>query len=303
MENYNQIQHSVLFPEQTTVPKNQSTNPNFDILAEDVTSNTEYCRLLIQKLITIPYGELPDFVSHHCTFVENPIKWLNKFEKLIADNEDLFITTANRGRMIKCYTTIESKRKEIEYETCKHKTAKMTLQYINAGCETRCFSFRETKIKVDELSSYTDKIIFLTKEKFDYEQASIDFINPRLPDFALQCQKEIDHIQHLNYLTNEFSDGQVYEKGDLLPFNKVKLNININQLVDIYYRMANEMFTNGKPNIEGSTSDLTAIIVNSFVDKDGRDLSSETVRTILTPSKDDKRPKEHKKIDIDTKEE
>lgn len=244
---------------------------------------------------------LPDFFSHHSELVSNPIKWLNKFEKLIADNEELFITTANRGRMIKSYTIIESKRKEIEYDTYQPKNAKQSLQYVNAGCEMRCFSFRETKIKVDELSAYTDKIIFLTKEKFDYEQASIDFINPRLPDFGLQCQKEMDHIQHLNYLTNEFSDGRLSEKGVPLPFNKVKLNININQLVDIYYRMANEMFTNGKPNMEGSTSDLTAIIVNSFVDKEGKDLSPETVRTILTPSKDDKRPKEHKKIDIDKK--
>ncbi|HAO08343.1 MAG TPA: hypothetical protein DCQ50_15485 [Chryseobacterium sp.] len=44
---------------------------------------------------------------------------------------------------------------------------------------------------------------------------------------------------------------------------------------------------------------MVAVILNSFIDKDGRELSPETVKTILTPSKTDKRPKPHKRIDID----
>jgi len=296
-----QIKRTVQFSEETSVPKEQSNTPEFDILKEDTKSNTEYCQSLMNKLLTVPYAKLPDFFVHHCQIASNPIKWLNKFEKLIAENEDLFMNTANRGRMIKCYTIIESKRKEIEQTTNK-KSTKFLIQYINAGCETRCFSFKETRSKANELSSYTDKIIFLTKEKYDYEQAIIDFINPKLPDFAMQCQKEIDHIQHLNCLTNEFSVEQIQAKNAPLPFNKLKINCNINQLVDIYYRLSREMQTNGRPIIEGSINDLAAVIVNSFVDKDGRDLSLDTVRTVLTPSKTDKRPKDHKKIDIDKKE-
>lgn len=293
------IKKSVEFSEKTTVPGEESDKESFDILKEEINSNKEYCQALMDKLLTIPYAKLPDFFSHHCQIASNPIKWLNKFEMLIAENEDLFMSTANRGRMIKCYTIIESARKEIEQ--ISKKSTKFLIQYINAGCETRCFSFKETRQMANELSSYTDKIIFLTKEKYDYEQAIIDFINPKLPDFGVQCQKEIDHIQHLNCLTNEFSVDQMQSKSVPMPFNKIKLNMNINQLVDIYYRLNREMFTNGKPNIEGSVNDITAIIVNSYVDKDGRDLSAETVRTILSPSKSDKRPKEHKKIDIDKK--
>lgn len=50
--------------------------------------------------------------------------------------------------------------------------------------------------------------------------------------------------------------------------------------------------------IEGSINDITAIIINSFVDKDGKEFSPETIKTILTPSKTDKRPKPHKRVDI-----
>lgn len=294
-----QIKQTVQFPELTTIPKEQSENALFDILAEDVKDNDSYCQTLIHKILKLPYAKLPDFFSHHCVFVADPIKWLNKFEKLISDNEEIFNSSANQGRMIKCYTIIESKRKEIELTGYKHTVANLPMQYVNAECEVRYFSFKETKNRVDELQDYTQKIMFLTKEKFDYEQASIDFINPKLPDYSLQCQKEIDQIQHLNRLTNEFSVEQMNKNKNGMPFNKLKINCNINQLVDIFYQLHRELFTDGKPIIDGNINDIVAVIVNSFTDKDGRESSPETVKTMLTPSKSDKRPKPHKRIDID----
>lgn len=293
------IKQTVQFTEQTAVQKEQSENALFDIVLEDITDNTAYCQALINKVLTIPYAKLPDFFSYHCIFIADPIKWLNKFEKLIAENEELFSTSGNQGRMIKCYTIIESKRKEIEQTGYKHTAAKLPMQYVNAECDKRYFSFKETKHKVDELQNYTDKIMFLTKEKFDYEQASIDFINPKLPDYSNQCQKEIDQIQHLNRLTNEFSVEQMQSKSTAIPYSKLKINCNINQLVDIFYQLHRELFTDGKPIIDGNINDIVAVIVNSFVDKDGRELSPETVKTMLAPSKNDKRPKPHKRIDID----
>lgn len=201
--------------------------------------------------------------------------------------------------MMKCYTIIESKRKEIEFSGYKHTVANLPMQYVNAECEKRYFSFKETKNRVDELKDYTHKIMFLTKEKFDYEQASIDFINPKLPDYSSQCQKEIDQIQHLNRLTNEFSIEQMNRNKNGLPFNKLKINCNINQLVDIFYQLHRELFTDGKPIIDGNINDFVAVIVNSFTDKDGRELSPDSIATMFRPSKTDKRPKPHKRIDID----
>lgn len=299
MPNRYKINSPVHFPEQTTVLKEQSDNAMFDILQEEIIDNTAYCQALISKVFQLPYAKLPDFFSHHCVFVADPIKWLNKFEKLISDNEALFSSSANQGRMMKCYTIIESKRKEIEQTGYKHTAAKLPMQYVNAECEERYFSFKETKNRVDELQDYTQKIMFLTKEKFDYEQASIDFINPKLPDYSNQCQKEIDQIQHLNRLTNEFSVEQMNKNKNGIPFNKLKINCNINQLVDIFYQLHRELFNDGKPIIDGSINDIVAVIVNCFVDKDGKELSPETVKTMLTPSKTDKRPKPHKRIDID----
>ena len=299
MNKRHQIKQTVQFTEQTSITKEQSENALFDILQEEVTDNTAYCQALINKLFTVPYAQLPDFFTHHYTLITDPIKWLNKFEKLIAENEELFVNTTKRGRMMKCYTIIESKRKELEVLRKRHTNTKPPMQYINAECEERYFSFREVKSKVNRMGDYTDKIMFLTKEKFDYEQASIDFINPKLPDYSDQCQKEIDQIQHLIRLTDEFSKQQMQKNTNGIPFNKLKINCNINQLVDIFYQLHRELFVNGKPIIDGNINDFVAVIVNSFTDKDGRELSPETVKTMLTPSKTDKRPKPHKRIDID----
>ena len=58
-------------------------------------------------------------------------------------------------------------------------------------------------------------------------------------------------------------------------------------------------FVEGKPYIDGNTNDLIGLITNSFVDKDGKEISPQTVKTILKPSKEEKRPNTHKRIDID----
>jgi len=293
------IQKIVQFTEHTAVSKELSENALFDILIENAKNNETYCQELMNKILKLPYAKLPDFFSHHCNYAEAPIKWLNKLEKLIYENEEIFVNTTMRGRMMKCYTIIESKRKELEILSSRNIHSKPQMQYINAECEERYFSFREVKNKVNAMSDYTDKIMFLTKEKFNYEQASIVFINPKLPDYSDQCQKEIDQIQHLIRLTDELSKTQMRHNSSDISFNRLKINCNINQLVDIFYQLHRELFTDGKPIIDGNVNDIIAVIVNSFVDKDGRELSSETVKTILTPSKSDKRPKPHKRIDVD----
>lgn len=116
----NPIKTTVQFSEQTAIPKEQSENVLFDIYIEDISGNTEYCKALIEKLLTVPYAKLPEFFTHHCNFISDPIKWLNKTERLISINEGVFCNSSGQGRMIKCYTIIESKRKELELLRYRH---------------------------------------------------------------------------------------------------------------------------------------------------------------------------------------
>lgn len=109
MNDYSSLRQTIQFPKLTTVPQEYSESAMFDILQENVKDNNAYCQELIIKILKLPYSKLPDFFSYHCDFTNNPIKWLNKFEKLISENEEIFVNTTMRGRMLKCYTIIESK--------------------------------------------------------------------------------------------------------------------------------------------------------------------------------------------------
>lgn len=84
----------------------------------------------------------------------------------------------------------------------------------------------------------------------------------------------------------------------LLPYSKLRINCNVNQIVDIFYQLNREMFVDGKPFIDGNVQDIVAVIVNCFEDKGGLSLSPQTIRTILKPSKEDKRPNSEKRIDL-----
>ncbi|WCM43562.1 hypothetical protein MG290_14655 (plasmid) [Flavobacterium sp. CBA20B-1] len=53
---------------------------------------------------------------------------MNKFEKLISENEESFVTTTKRRRIMKCYTIIESKRKELEVLRKRHTNTKPPMQ-------------------------------------------------------------------------------------------------------------------------------------------------------------------------------
>lgn len=66
--------------------------------------------------------------------------------------------------------------------------------------------------------------MFLTTKKIRYEQSSVDFINPKLPDYSAQCQKEIDQIQHLYRLNNELSEVQKQHNQTITTFNRLKIN-------------------------------------------------------------------------------
>lgn len=78
MQNKHQIKSTVQFSEQTTIPKDQSDNIMFDILQENVVDSKAYCEELVNKIMKLPYAKLPDFFSHHCVFVADPIKWLSR---------------------------------------------------------------------------------------------------------------------------------------------------------------------------------------------------------------------------------
>ena len=287
------------FPEHVAVQTAQAQNPLFDIIVEDDFTLQKYCDALIAKIFTLRQSDFPNFINYQCNQVKNPLIWINKLEKLLANNEAFFSSKTAMSRYNKLYNLIDDKRKELQSTSVKEPITKTPKKFINAESEDRHFSFYELKKQLEKIDDDNQKILLLTKEKFEYQQANIEFINQKTPIYDAQCTKEIENIYALQKIQSAIEEAQKLKIGSQIANNKMQFNGNVNQLVDVFYQLHRELFVDGKPYIDGNTNDLVSLIVNSFVDKDGKEISPLTVKTILKPSKEEKRPNTHKRINID----
>lgn len=299
MNTKDQNMQTAEFVELLAVPAAQAKNPLFDIIVEDRINTQNYCNALIAKILQLKQSQFPDFIDYQFNLVKKPEVWICKLEKLLANNEAFFSSKTAMSRYNKLYFLIEKKRTELQSSSVKEPVTKTPKKFINAESEDRHFSFYEIKKQLVTCQSDEEKILLLTKEMFEYQQASIEFINQKTPMYDAQCAKEIEHIYALQKLQAAVEQTKREQNQNQLPFKKMQINCNLNQFIDIHYQFTRELFVDGKSMIDGSVNDLVAIIVNSYVDKDGKEISPETVKTILTPSRTEKRPKQHKRIDID----
>lgn len=287
------------FVEKVVVSSAQATNPVFDIILDEKGSLQNYCDALINKVFELLQSDFHSFINYQADLVKEPIIWLNQFEELIANNEELFTGKRALSRYNKLFNLIEQKRKEVQSLSVKVTKIKTPKRLINADTEDRYFSFCEIKEHIESLENFNEKVMFLTEEIFEYRQADIISKNGKILDYDTQCEQLIIKLHTIRKMKAEFEKEQQNNVPIQIQFNKMQFNGNLNQLVDIFYQLNRELFVDGKSYIDGSTNDLISLIVNTFVDKEGNEISPLTVETILKPSRTDKRPKPHKRIDID----
>ena len=288
------------FMEFTSVKVTDAFNHLFDIEKNTEENLQSYCQSLINKIFQLHYSQIQNFINHHFSIAKNPIDWLNTFEKLIVVNEKLFQKGSNESRHIKFQTCIELKRLNLICDETQESPTRLNKKQINAESEERYFSFKEVKEELDRIIIFEEKIVYLTNQKFDYQQSVIDFVNKNLPDFDKQCDKEIEHLFEMKKLQEQLKTVVTSTiSQNVISGNQIRVYCNMNQLVDVFFQLNRELFIEGKPFLDANTNDFVALICNNFVDKEGRKISPDTVRTILTPSKSDKRPKAHKRIDLD----
>jgi hypothetical protein len=287
------------FVELMAVPAALAKNPVFDIIIDEKVTLQNYCNALIEKIFTLPQSDFPAFIDYQSNQVKNTTVWLNKLEKLLANNEELFILRKVLCRYNKLYTLIEKKRTELQSSSVKITIKRTPKRLINANSDDRHFSFYEVKNHIETLPNFSEKIIYLTEEVFAYKQADKFSINTTLQAYNEQCSQLIEKLQTIRKMRADYETEKQYSIPNQTLFKKMQFNGNLNQLVDVFYQLHRELFVDGKPYIDGNTNDLIALIVNSFVDKEGKEISPLTVKTILKPSKEEKRPNTHKRLDID----
>lgn len=288
----------VPFTELMAVSPEESTNKNLDVIIEEQVTLEKYCNAIIDKLLKLPQTQFLNFINHQLEQVKSPLDWLDSFDLLIAENEKLFIENSLLFKYNKLCNLIEKKRDLLQCPAVKPIKPAVAKRYINAESEDRYFSFYEIKKQLNAIEDVNDKILILTKEKHEYKQANIEFLNQKLPLFDKQCSKEIEQIYEMQTIKSSIDKLKPATTIHPSTFNKLQFNCNVNQFVDIFYQLSRELFVDGKPMIEGNMNDMAAMIVSTFLDKDGRELNPMSVQTILKPSREDKRPNTNKRIDI-----
>ena len=284
------LKETAPFVQFSSVKITDDFNPLFDIEKIPKQSVEDYCQQLLNRSFSISHSQIPDFICHHCNLVKEPVKWLNKFEKLLTLNEELFSTARNNSRLMKFYACIETKRNKLAEASEKPEKKKPAKRFINAESDERYFSYKETREKMELLPDNKDKVYFLTCEIYDYRTEDIVMKNQKLPEFDQECEKLIGKIQTLAKMRAEIEASRQTEKTIEITSEKIILNGPLNIITNAFKQMMTSVKPNGKPYIQKRIKDVAEFIYENFADENGNELSKETLQTYLSPGRNDKDP-------------
>lgn len=242
----------------------------------------QYCQCLLRKLFSLNKSKIKPFIQYQCEQLNDPFIWLNKFEKLIDLNRDLFTTKEQNIKIEKALMVIELLRQEIE---------------CNKFNKAARFDFDRVKGKLKQYQTPEEQLSFLYEAQAEYLQNKPKLVDPSEIPFDQKCLIEIEKIERLEQLKKRSAQRTAVLNGKSAK-EKIAIRGHLNILVDAFYQMLHEKKANGLPYIDATASEITDFIVNNFVDKDGHPISESTVRTMLSPNKPEKRPKNDNKINL-----
>ncbi|MCQ4035519.1 hypothetical protein [Kaistella montana] len=101
------IKETAPFVQFSSVKVTDAFNALFDIEKIPEETLETYCQALFTKAFNQNNSNIPDFLNHHCSLVKDPMFWLNKFEKLISENEEIFHEAKRDSKLMKFQTCIE----------------------------------------------------------------------------------------------------------------------------------------------------------------------------------------------------
>jgi hypothetical protein len=270
----------VTFSEHHFIKPNQEKDTEFDILIEAPFSNEKYALALFGKIFYLGLSEIAPFLDHHCSLVKNPTKWLNSLEKLIKENIDLFDTRKLQHRHIKLISQIDIKRIHSNLSSSRHKK-------LNGFSDEKEYCFLNVQQHIQQYEFMEEKIAYLHGQILDYRQNPPDFVSTKEQHFDAQCELEIERLEKQDQLLQKASTRKnSIKKGKMMP---VEGELKI--LCDAFFKMMHMTTKNGKQFLSWTITEATDFICSNFCASDGTPFNPVTVRTYLSASKPDSRPK------------
>ncbi|POY34694.1 hypothetical protein C3K47_18840 [Solitalea longa] len=276
----NDLNLSIRFKERPFVNTAIAKAHPYDFVSDDFPDsksieNSHYCAALLAKIKSWKLQECQEFIRHQIKGLTDPITWLNSLRMLLANqvdkDTDKFVTL----NWLMKHALVVDELRDYELRQCK---------------KDRKFDFDQVSKELEKLDSSTKKLKYLIERKTEFLQYHPIEPIPTKPTFAAQVDLEIEKIHKLEEIALRSPVPQ-----NIAPI-KLRWNGQINILADIFHQFAT-IRVDGKPLIDNSASSLAEFLAHNFVDKDGNPISFETLKTILRPSRFEKRPKDGR-IDI-----
>ena len=246
---------------------------------QDYFDHQLYGKLLLERVLNLNSVLLTRFLNFQCEIVKRPCSWLTSLDMLLEYNVD-FLIEINLGKKLNtAMNLVNDKRTEYQQVPSFYREDDFE--------EDNPYRINLAKIELNKLKTYREKKVYLLRMKTDYLQNQYNYDKEDGVDFDIQIELELDYLKKLEQI-----DGSESAQSNAV------WNGQINQLVDMFFQCLHIKTSNGNPLMETSNEQLVQIIKNTFCKKDGTRFSTSTIRTILKPTRYDKRPKGHKKIDV-----
>jgi len=239
-----------------------------------------YGKLLLEQVLNLNSVLLTRFLNFQCEIVKRPCSWLTSLYMLLEYNVD-FLIEINLGKKLNtAMNLVNDKRTEYQQVPSFYREDDFE--------EDNPYRIDLVKIELDKLKTYREKKIYLLRMETDYLQNQYNYDKEDGVDFDVQIELELHYLKKL-----------VEINGNESVQSNAVWNGQINQLVDLFFQCLHIKASNGNPLLEISNEKLVQIIKDTFCKKDGTRFSVSTIRTILKPTRYDKRPKGHKRIDVE----
>lgn len=168
---------------------------------------------------------------------------------------------------------------------------KMFKQFINTSPDN-----------ADQLKSELFSNIALGRLKVLFDMRGSQYCSFIKKSFLQSPDGEPCHCEGNPVASHETFSGKksLQQDSGLQRFYPLKWNGQLNVLMDIFIQLTEEIKVSGKPILETSPENLRNMIMECFVDGDGKKLSYHTVNTNLKSYRSDKRikPSSPKKVSI-----
>ncbi len=244
-----------------------------------------YCKLLLEKMLNLNSVLLSRFLDYQCSLFTRPYSWLSSLDMLLESNIDLLIEL-NLGKQLNgVLNLINAKRTEFQH-------VPRVYREDDFGNDNP-YRFDSIKLQIDKLETYHAKKAFLLRMKTDYLQNQFKYDREDEVGFDVQIDLELAYLKAVLEMHKE-DDYSLLTKPMVVTW---ELPQNI--LIDFFYQCLNKEMPNGKKGISNSKKFIEQFLSTHFSLPDGKLFSPTSIRTIMTPSRFEKRPNSEDRIGLE----